>query len=473
MPDQSPTTVVGCLLDVSGSMREAIQSGRSDECANERLCAVLRAALKLAQAEQRHDSHALVFVGVFGLKTAGCPQVVDLCGVSNALLDGHVNHRTGHELLIALANENNLAHVTKYIRTKLSDNEARIVYAYLRRHQERIQEFVNAIPPAEQMYIVRTGSQAGGAIAISTIGFLLAGPIGVIAGGLIGAGAAGKGVTMVEDSKVEQSEALQLARRMCNEWWLDFANLVPRPVDNVVDLLQRLLEHQPARGNNGGEEPNTHGMLDTLRSYMYGSTPMRDALSKSLAAFRVTPIAEQRVLVLVSDGISTDGDPLEVARDLQQENVTIAAVYLTSDGEIPHRRLYDQAAEGWGGGQLTLFGMAATVAGTTHPIPVLTSMGWEIPSSGECALYTTVCSVAALDEFCSSLLSASFGSADELLDVIGRVQLDAYINDEQVRTCRNPSDQGHSMTCYAHAIAAVLHMALIRIVGREGGCPSI
>src|SRR2546427_3965782 len=101
MPDQPPTTAVGCLLDVSDSMREALESGRSDERASDRLRAVLRAALKLAQAEQRRDSHAFVFVGVFGLNTAKCPPVVDLCGVIDALLDGHDNHRTGHELLIA------------------------------------------------------------------------------------------------------------------------------------------------------------------------------------------------------------------------------------------------------------------------------------------------------------------------------------------------------------------------------------
>jgi hypothetical protein len=145
----------------------------------------------------------------------------------------------------------------------------------------------------------------------------------------------------------------------------------------------------------------------------------------------------------------------------------MAAVYLTSDRAVPRRRLYDQAAEGWNAGQRTLFGIAARVVGATHPIPLLASMGWEVPSSGECALYATVCSAAALDEFFSLLLSARFGSADVLLDIIGRVRLDVYIDDEHVRTRNNPSDQGWSMTCYAHATAAVLHMALLRIVGRE------
>jgi hypothetical protein len=102
-------------------MREALESGRSDERASEHLRAVLCAALKLAQAEQRRDRHALMFVGVFGPnRNARCPPGIDLCGVIDGLLDGHENHRTGHELLIALANRNNLAHITQYIRTKLN-----------------------------------------------------------------------------------------------------------------------------------------------------------------------------------------------------------------------------------------------------------------------------------------------------------------------------------------------------------------
>ncbi len=50
-------------------MREALGAGSSDQQAIERLDAVLRVALKLAQAEQRHDPDALVFVGVFGQVT--------------------------------------------------------------------------------------------------------------------------------------------------------------------------------------------------------------------------------------------------------------------------------------------------------------------------------------------------------------------------------------------------------------------
>ena len=472
MSERSPNTVFGCLLDVSGSMREALESGRSDERAIERLRAVLRAALKLAQAELRRNPQALAFVGVFGLYVdTGCPPVVDLCGIVEALLNSYEDHQSSHELLIALANQNSLAHITKYIRTKLSDHQARIIYVHLRLHQERITEFVNAIPAEERLQNLRTESKViGTAISVGAQMFL--GPFGkavvnIVRGPVVDAGAA-----IAEDYAVDYSDAMKLARSICDEWLLDFANLKPRPVADVVNLLQQLQDH-PVAGGDQEPGPGKKTVLDTLREYMYGNTPMRDTLRQSLAVFRQYPIVKQHVLVLVSDGESTDGDPLPIAREFQQEKVTLAAVYLTSDSVIPHRRLYDRTAEDWNAGQRTLFSMAARVDCAKHPISVLASIGWEVPSSGECALYATICSAVALDEFCSVLLSARFGSTDALLDIIGRVRLDAYIDNKHVRTCKKPSDQGDSATCYAHATAAVLHMALLRIVGREEGYPKI
>jgi hypothetical protein len=47
-------------------MCKALEAGRPDERAAERLQAVLHAALKVAQAEQHHDSSSLIFVGLLG-----------------------------------------------------------------------------------------------------------------------------------------------------------------------------------------------------------------------------------------------------------------------------------------------------------------------------------------------------------------------------------------------------------------------
>lgn len=237
------TATIGCLLDVSGSMREALETGRPGEGAIERLQAVLRAALHLAQTEKERDPHARMFVAAFGLnEQTKCPPVVDLCSVVATLLETRGNDRTGHELLIGLANQHNLEHINKYIRTKLSDDEARIVYAHMRRHPERVTEFVNAIPAAEEMRNRRWQGRGGGVLAGASVGSAL-GPLGLLAGAALGAAFANAGVNIAEEVGVQTSEALKLARRIWDEWWLDSANLVPRSVAEVVDLLQRLQEY--------------------------------------------------------------------------------------------------------------------------------------------------------------------------------------------------------------------------------------
>ena len=184
---QTPPTVVGCLLDVSGSMEQALESGRPDERATERLDAVLRAALKLAQSEQRHDPDALMFTGLFGLREHNkCPPVVDLCAVADRLLEGYQDGQTGRQLLIALANQRNQAHITKYIKAKLTDHEARIVYLHLEQHPEDVDRFVEAIPSEESIKTKKKWTARGGTVLSMAGGFAAAGPIGLVLGAVAG-----------------------------------------------------------------------------------------------------------------------------------------------------------------------------------------------------------------------------------------------------------------------------------------------
>ncbi len=229
--------IVGCLLDVSGSMKSALETGRGDERAIDRLHAVLRAALKLAQAEQSHAPNSLIFVGIFGLNTDGDyehPPTVDLCGVIEDLLlgiDDNDPGRTGHSLLSELANQNNVAHISEYILTKLTDDEARLVYAHIRKHPNKVAEFVNMIPSPIIVRGVTPVSSVGGAFMGSW-----AGPLGVVVGGVVG----GLLAEHQKNSAVDNSEALKMARRIRSEWLWGFIEHKPRPVADVVRLLQRL-----------------------------------------------------------------------------------------------------------------------------------------------------------------------------------------------------------------------------------------
>ena len=468
MAKEESNALVGCLLDVSGSMRQPFETGRSDERAIDRFHVVLSAALKIARQEERMNSKSKMFVGAFGLdQGAGYPSTVDLCGIAEALLDGaDTNGRSGHELLIGIANESNLAHISEYIRTKLTDNEARILAACLRRHPERISEFIDAIPSAEELENSRSRSRqatGGGSAILFVAGTIAGGPAvgGILADvGLLGGRV---GAEVYEDRAVESSEGFQLARRMCKEWFQDFQDFTPRTVSAVVHLLQEL------EGRHAGPQTDLSG---TIEEFIYGKTPLCDALNRSLRVFREHRDFDERVLVLLSDGCGTDGDPNQIASELHSENVTVAGMYLTNDRNIAQRVLYDQPVKSWSQGQRTLFDIASKISAAKHPIPVLMSVGWQAPSSGEVALYASVCTDTAVEEFCSLLISAHLGSTDALLDIIGRLELDRYINNELVTTCQNPSDQKESSTCYAHAVAGVMHMALLRIE-RNGPCRTI
>lgn len=435
--------MIGCLLDVSGSMSTALESGNSKIGTDERLEAVVRAALKFLEAGKYGDSEIWVFVAAFGVSDELRTSTVDLCGIAESLLQTSDRDMTGHDRLVRIANQRNVSYVEDYIRTKLSTTEAIILATHLQRYPEQIQGFVNAIPPQFAV------AGVGWATAVS--------------------GYSSEGVSSwLNDKATENSAAIKMARKVCIDWWQQFSEFMPRPVADVVGILRRLQEHTDTANHSKSNARNEQNLLNMLRPYLYGSTPMVDALTKSKKWFQWQKEAQHQVLLLVSDGCSTDGDPRPVAASLRKEGVKIATTFLTSSLTAHHRRIYDRADLAWNAGQTTLFEMASTVPVSTHPIPVLTTLGWAIPSSGECSIYATVSSTLALEEFCSALLSARFGSADVLLDLVGRVRIDSYVNDEYVRICKRPSDQGSEGTCYAHATAAIIHMALLRIVMAPG-----
>ncbi|KAE8155274.1 hypothetical protein BDV25DRAFT_146415 [Aspergillus avenaceus] len=420
MSAQSETAVVGCLFDVSRPMREAFEASSCEESVSKRLDIILDAALKLARTEYQNNAQALIFVGVFGLKFQDTsPQVVDLCSVLEALFEDGEESKTGHKLLIDLLNVNNLTLISKYIGQGLTDLEVRVIYVHLKRHLNLLTEFTNGVDQAAA-YNAPEKAEAL-ANANHRVGYPFLGPLS-------------RFFTFIREHGIPK------------EWLLDSASLNPRPVSNVLNVLQRLQVYR--------KEMKAIIFKYAMRQCMYGDTPMNDALERSLEVFQKHPDAGQRVLILVSNGNPTDGDPLPIARRLWENDVKLASVYLTSDKRVPRRHLYDREDSSWSQGQRTLFRLASKVPLAMHPVSMLSSNGWQIPSSGECALYATVCSTDLMDKLHSLLLSASPRPA------------------KSSRFCRKPMDQGCNKTCYAHATAAGVHLAFARHSGRRASFPS-
>jgi hypothetical protein len=448
-------------------MRETFEVGRSDKQATDRLDAVIGAALKLARAERGRHGEAHMFIAIFGLKkpeNVECPAAADLCQLVDVLLEMEQDDgRDGYELLEGMAKENDIGY-REYIRKKFTVDEARIIYWHLSRHPGDIEEFVQAIPrhsykPSPK--VIRTTQTA--------LPLLVPGPLAFF-------GTAAIEMAMkVEDWGVERSKGLRMARKIWSDWWTQVSTINPRPIDDIIDLLQDL-KNRPKSSSDSQEQgtaptqtpssDKTRGSIyDNLESYIYGLTPLRGAMEACRDILgRDCYTQMQKTLLIVSDGIYTDDDPVTVAESMRGNDITIAAVYLTSDPAISGRSLYYVEEEQWEPGQKALFSMASRRNCADSPIPVLSPMGWDIPGEGQCALFTSVCSANTLEEFCSMLLSASLGSVDTLVDVVGRVCLDGYVDVFHRKAKKRPSNQKGG-DCYAHATAAVIRMALGRIVG--------
>lgn len=174
------------------------------------------------------------------------------------------------------------------------------------------------------------------------------------------------------------------------------------------------------------------------------------------------------MLFLLSDGCATDGNPCPIAQELQRSDVTIVTCFLTSGEIVNSKRLFDPHCQFPDEGRQSLFAMSSTMPNTHAPISYLVDAKWELPPSGESRLFIQANSLDVVNEFCRIVVSQMTNPCDALVHILEKVPLATYINQKNADFIPKTQDGG---TCYANAIAAVFHLALHRIVGRDGGYP--
>ena len=97
----------------------------------------------------------------------------------------------------------------------------------------------------------------------------------------------------------------------------------------------------------------------------------------------------QSVLIIISDGDSTDGSPEEACRNIMEDGTTVVSGYLTSADITEPRKLYSQPESGWPSGARSLFncssqiGEEAGVLNIIQPTGVgalgeFASKGWQV-----------------------------------------------------------------------------------------------
>jgi len=506
----------GVLVDVSGSMESAYALDRSSDASVERTHAILTTIMNIVKREvARHDRRESIFACAFGLNKEGTQGIVtcDLISLLEYIAGGP---RDGHQALIDLAKQHETPQAEPWIRNHLSQLEARILYTALCSDPSLIQKLVELIP----------SSQASSSASPSALSSKLLRKFQPSSHTVVS--------TMplsMQKVAVHRSEAYKVAHKIIDDppaplplqdMLQSMHHPKPRPVQHVTEMLDDLLQSKVSSSSPSSLHDRIHELLEPIKPYIFGGTPMCTALNDAVAVFRETNVT-QKVLFILSDGHSTDGDPRPIARELHDLGVTIVTCFLTSDHIDNPRRLHYEVDPSWCpeshsqcptcynvyptglswcptcphsgcplchrwsatcrcwmwrycdglicltcDSRAVLFEMSSTLKNTHTPISYLVDANWELPPSGRSRLFIQANSLDVVNEFCKIVVSQMTESCDALVHLLERVPLATYINQ---RNAGFEPKQQEKATCYANAIAAVFHLAMHRIVGREGGVP--
>jgi len=209
-------------------------------------------------------------------------------------------------------------------------------------------------------------------------------------------------------------------------------------------------------------------LLEAVKPYIYGKTPLMQAMRHSVDLFSHSEFANhKKLLFILSDGQPTDGwdPPVQKLSDL---GVTIVSCFITREGLSDPRRLYSLLDESWEVPAKFMFNMSSIVTTQNIPHTVFVKKGWKIDiENNETRLFFQVNHPNVIKEV-SDMARKCVLTQDALTDVLSSVDLDLYINQTNDDFGAKKQD---GKTCYANASAAVMHLAMKRIIGRDGGYP--
>ena len=478
----------GVLVDVSGSMRTAYALDRSSDANVDRTHAVFTTIMNIVKREVvHHNRQDSIFVCAFGLETVSAdpssfspfasdvaetrvretPVTCDLVSLLEYIAGPKDSRGKGaYQGLIDLAKRHKAPHAEPWITKHLSELEARILHRCLCSDTSLIPKLIELIPSQS--------TAAKATKAYSTVTTVLS----TLTGGLV---VEARDTQESEAALVHRSQAYKLAREIIENARVPIVEQpTPRPVQDVSELLDYLLLQSKVSSSafaSARSSPSEslhdriHEFLEHIKPYIYGGTPMCKALNDAVSVFKKTN-SNPKVLFVLSDGQSADGNPRPIAQQLRGLGVTIVTCFLTSDHIDNPRRLSDEADPDWRKssekGTLAMFEMSSTIKNTHTPVSYLIDANWELPPSGVSRLFVRANSLDVVNEMCKIVVSQMTKNCDALVHILEKVPLAIYINQKNAEFEPKTQEGG---TCYANAIAAVFHLAMHRIVDREGGIP--
>lgn len=222
-------------------------------------------------------------------------------------------------------------------------------------------------------------------------------------------------------------------------------------------------------GENCFDDERIEELMNTVRPFIYGITPIYAGLNKARLLFSQKDSHYERFLIILSDGLPTDnGSIADITAKLKEEGITVISCFIDKSAVTEPKRLYNEEKCEWCDGAKFLFQLSSSTSTDLIPRTLFVKRDWKIDiHNNETKLFFHVNHPENIHDACDLAKNIMF-SQDSLSDILTNVSLEIYIN--QSRQEFTAKEQEKS-TCYANAAAAVLHLAMKRIIGRVDGYP--
>ena len=151
---------------------------------------------------------------------------------------------------------------------------------------------------------------------------------------------------------------------------------------------------------------------DSIEPLIYGSTPMRKAANAIAERFGRTENiseAEKRILIVISDGEPTDGDPSAVFDNIEKTGVTVVSCFVTDADVAEPRSLVASPQTSWSSGAKLMFQIASRLNERDPLARELLAQGWTIEDGAK--LFVQVNHSDVLGEFVRAM-GADFNASD-------------------------------------------------------------
>ncbi len=292
--------------------------------------------------------------------------------------------------LADIAKENGIKDLDKYLgwlRGEIKMNEASSLADRLRRYPGLAQSLAALLPSSfsEVEERVKSRAMTGGGV-----GFAAGVALGVLTGGLgllaIGA-AAGAGAlgTKIGKDSAEAKERQQLerptrlAREIANASDKDLQAILVREVGDkwIAQLAENdytTLSISEVADLFGG----SNRLIDEIEPLIFGETPLVSTmraldrrLEHELAGASKDAAA---VLIIISDGQPTDGNPAPIVSQLKKKGVVVVSCFVNERDMVASRTLPSSIGSDWADGAKLMFEMASSI----HDAPAFDSYLREI-----------------------------------------------------------------------------------------------